>query len=300
MGGGKWEVGSGQWEVGDGKWVLDSGKNVRVKKAKKFRPDDINQELVRRFRLYLSRLEIEEGQSLKRKTQSYYLIALRSFLRYLIKKDIKTLAPEKIELPKAESSSLKFLSREQVERFLNMPNINHLAGLRDKAILEVLFSTGLRVSELVKLNRDKIDFERGEFGIIGKGGRPRLVFLSKRANSWLQRYLVKREDDYKPLFIRSQKPKMEITDDGEELRLSTRSVQRLVKKYVRLARLPVEATPHTLRHSFATDLLMNGADLRSLQEMLGHKNISTTQIYTHVTNPQLRKVHRQFHRRDGN
>jgi site-specific recombinase XerD len=234
--------------------------------------------------------------SLKRVTQNYHLIALRSFLKYCLKRDIAVVAPEKIDLPKAESHSIKFLERDQVDRLLNMPEISRNDGLRDKAILEVLFSTGLRVSELVGLNRDTINFERKEFGVIGKGRRARVVFLSDSAADWLKRYLTAREDDIPALFIRysGKKP-----DDGsgasESLRLSSRSVQRLVEKYVKKARLPVKITPHGLRHSFATDLLSGGADLRAIQEMLGHKNVSTTQIYTHITNPQLKEIHSKFH-----
>src|SRR3989338_11006733 len=238
---------------------------------------------ITRYRVYLSRLETKPGMSLSRATQAYHIIALRSFLKCLIKRDVNTLAPEKIELPKTESRSLKFLTTEQVERLLSSPGISDERSLRDKAILEVLFSTGLRVSELVNLNRETIDFNRREFGVIGKGGRPRVVFLSVRAGRWLKTYLDKRRDQEKALFV---------SDLG---RLTDRSVQRLVGKYCRKAKLPVTITPHGLRHSYATDLLMGGADIRSVQEMLGHKNIATTQIYTHVTNQQLQKVHEQHH-----
>lgn len=178
-----------------------------------------------------------------------------------------------------------------------MPEISEVAGLRDKAILEVLFSTGLRVSEIVKLNRESINLETREFGVIGKGGRARVVFLSESSVYWLKKYLAQREDDYKPLFIRYAGKKAEADKTGEKLRLTVRSVQRIVEKYVKKARLPIKITPHGLRHSFATDLLSAGADLRAIQEMLGHKNISTTQIYTHVTNPQLKEIHNKFHRR---
>ena len=167
-------------------------------------------------------------------------------------------------------------------------------GLRDRAMLELLFSTGLRVSELVRLNHNQVNLDRKEFGVIGKGGRARLVFVSDRAKDWIKRYLEKRKDRFSPLFIRYSGKVIE-ENNGEKMRLTARSVERIVKKYVRIARLPVDATVHTLRHSFATDLLTNGADLRSVQEMLGHKNISTTQIYTHVTNRQLREVHESFH-----
>lgn len=249
-------------------------------------PRDITMEKIHEYRLFLSRYVDPHGISLKRATQNYHLIALRSFLKYLLKRDITVIAPEKIDLPKAESRSIKFLEREQVERLLNMPE-NH----RDKAILEVLFSTGLRVSELTKLNRDQINFERREFGVIGKGRRARVVFLSESATMWLQKYLDERKDSDKALFVRTSGKKT------DTLRLTPRSVQRLVEKYVKRARLPIKITPHGLRHSFATDLLSGGADLRAIQEMLGHKNVSTTQIYTHITNPQLKEIHKKFHRK---
>lgn len=249
---------------------------------------------VRKYRVYLSRKTDNKGKTLKKVTQNYYVIALRSFLRFLTKNDIKTLEPSKIDLPKTESRSLKFLEREQVDRLVTMPDTTKEAGIRDRAIMELLFSTGLRVSELVKLNHEQINIERREFGVVGKGGRARVVFISDRAAEWIQRYMDARSDVYKPLFIRYAKDKSE-ADDGEKMRLTARSIERIVKKYVAEARLPVDATVHTMRHSFATDLLTNGADIRSVQEMLGHKNIATTQIYTHVTNKQLRDVHKAFH-----
>jgi len=254
----------------------------------------LNLEIIKKYRVFLSRFTAKNGIPLSRITQSYHVIALRAFLRYLIKNDYRTIAPEKIELPKSESRSLKFLTTEQVERLLGQPEISKPQGLRDKAILETLFSTGLRVSELVKLNRDKIDLNRREFGVIGKGGRARVVFLSKMAAEWIGKYLSSRSDKWEPLFIRLVK-NPDIVEDGKKLRLTPRSIQRIVKKYVRKAKIPVDATVHTLRHSFATDLLMAGADIRSVQELLGHKNIATTQIYTHVTNKQLRDVHETFH-----
>lgn len=256
----------------------------------------ITADTIREFRLFLSRYTDLQGLTLKRVTQNYHLIALRSFLKYLIKRDVPIISPDKIDLPKAESRSIKFLEKEQIERLLNMPEGGSEEGLRDKALLETLFSTGLRVSELVKLNRDQINFERKEFGVIGKGRRARVVFLSDTAVYWLQKYLANRTDTHAPLFIRYNGPKPDPNDKtGETHRLTARSVQRAVEKYVKKARLPIKITPHGLRHSFATDLLSNGADLRAIQEMLGHKNVSTTQIYTHVTNPQLRAVHEKFH-----
>src|SRR3989344_4415168 len=231
-------------------------------------PKDLTIETVRKYRVYLAHLNSPNGNiPLKRVTQNYYVIALRSFLRYLIRKDLAVVAPEKIELPKTESRSLKFLDRDQVERLLAQPDISGDQGLRDKAIMEMLFSTGLRVSELCKLDVDQVNIERKEFGVIGKGRRARVVFISDRCALWLERYIFKRLDSFKPLFIRyagNQEPII----NGEKMRLTSRSVQRLVDKYVRKARLPVAATPHGLRPSFATDLLMNGADLRSVQALL--------------------------------
>lgn len=257
---------------------------------------DINVDIVRKYRLYLSDWVDDKGITLMRVTQSYYIIALRSMLRFLVRNDYDTLSPEKIDLPKSESKSLKFLEKDNLKTLFDSVDVsgNNESGLRDRAILELLFSTGLRVSEAARLNRDQINFETREFGVIGKGGRARVVFLSDSAAQWLSIYFEKREDPWKPAFIRYAKEK-NYEDDGEKMRLTTRSIERIVGKYVKKSRIPVNATPHTLRHSFATDLLYNGADLRSVQEMLGHKNISTTQIYTHVTNPQLKQVHKKFH-----
>lgn len=249
---------------------------------------------VRKYRVYLANREDEKGLTLKRVTQNYYIIALRSFLKFLIKKDYQTLEPSKIDLPKTESRSIKFLERDHVDRLVTACDTSKIEGIRDRAILELLFSTGLRVSELVKLNCDQINLERREFGVIGKGGRARVVFVSDRAVEWIKMYLEKREDTFKPLFIRYS-GKVIDENSGERMRLTSRSIERIVKKYVRLSRIPIDATVHTLRHSFATDLLINGADLRSVQEMLGHKNIATTQIYTHITNRQLREIHKAFH-----
>lgn len=255
---------------------------------------DIDLSDIRRYRVFLANRADEKGLTLKRVTQNYYVIALRSFLRFLIKNDHKTLEPSKIDLPKTESRSLKFLEREQIERLVTAADTSKEEGIRDRAILELLFSTGLRVSELVKLNHDQVNIERKEFGVIGKGGRARLVFTSDRAADWIARYMKVRKDKYKPLFIRYA-GKVSEENNGEKMRLTARSIERIVKKYVKIARIPVDASVHTLRHSFATDLLTNGADLRSVQEMLGHKNIATTQIYTHITNKQLREVHEAFH-----
>ena len=252
-------------------------------------------DLLRSYRLYLARFTDQKDAPLSKKTQSYHMIALRSWLKWMIKNDVNVLHPEKIDLPKAESHSMKFLNLSQLERLFLQPDLEKKNGFRDRTMLEVLFSTGLRVSELVSLNRDQVDLERKEFGVIGKGRKPRVVFLSDRATEWLSRWLSTREDNWRPVFIRFSQRRPDILADGEEMRLTTRSVQRLVDQYCRRARLPIKITPHGLRHSFATDLLFNGAGLRDVQEMLGHKNIATTQIYTHVTQPQLRKVHQQFH-----
>jgi len=256
---------------------------------------ELDQEVVRRYRVYLSRYVDEQGKTLCKRTQGYHVIALRAWLKFLIKNDLSVLHPEKIDLPKAESKHMKFLNTEKIERLLSQPILSKKGGLRDKAILEVLFSTGLRVSELVGLNRDQLDLKSREFGVIGKGRRPRVVFLSTRARDWLARYLNSREDRWQPVFIRYSGAKPELMTDGEEMRLTARSVQRLVDKYSKKAKLPIKISPHGIRHSFATDLLVNGASLRDVQEMLGHKNIATTQIYTHVTKPQLKKVYDKTH-----
>lgn len=255
---------------------------------------DINTEVVRRFRVSLTKLPDGKGGYISRKTQGYHAIALRSFLKWLIKNDYKVMAPDKIELPKIEDRKIKFLTGEEVDRLLNAPSLSDISGLRNKAILEVLFSTGLRISELTKLDKDKVNLERREFGVVGKGGKARVVFLSMRAADWLKKYLQSRRDRFKPLFVR-HKGKVEVTTESEKMRLTPRSIQRILKKYSRKIKLPIDATPHILRHSFATDLLMAGADIRSVQEMLGHKNIQTTQVYTHVTHKHLKEIHESFH-----
>ncbi len=267
-------------------WAAEFHPNLKL--------NSLNLDIVRKYRKYLSDLTDQNNMTLKRVTQSYHIIALRSFLRYLVRNDIDTLAPEKIDLPKGESKSLKFLEKDHLRELVNSIDISTEKGLRDRAILELLFSTGLRVSELSRLNRDMINFKSREFGVIGKGGRARIVFLSDSAAFWLTKYFERREDDYAPVYIRYAKGKDSL-NNGEKMRLTPRSIERIVEKYVKKSKIPVKATPHTLRHSFATDLLSNGADLRSVQEMLGHKNISTTQIYTHITNPQLKQVHKKFH-----
>lgn len=262
------------------------------------RPEQISLEVVRKYRLYLARLRVGRGTPLQRVTQSYHIVALRAFLRYLlVQRDISTLSPDKIELPRQGSRSVNFLNPDQVERLLNSPQPSTKVGLRDKAILETLFSTGLRVSELVSLNRDQVDSERKEFGVKGKGNKIRVVFLSDTAAEWIESYLASRRDDFRALFIRYSGA-VDGRNGGEKMRLTARSIQNIVAKYAKRSGLPIEATPHTLRHSFATDLLISGADIRSVQEMLGHESIRTTQVYTHVTNRHLKEIHRAFHGRD--
>ena len=261
-------------------------------------PQDINLELIRKYRIFLARFRYRKDLQLRPITQSYHIVALRSFLRYLVvQKDITTLSPEKIELPKQTSRSVSFLSLEQIERLLNSPKLYEESGLRDRAILELLFSTGLRVSELAKLNRDQLNLERKEFGVRGKGNKLRVVFLSDTATHWIKRYLLSRLDRYKPLFIRLRNT-ANASKDGENLRLTVRSIENIVVKYAKKSGLPLKVSPHTLRHSFATDLLISGADIRSVQEMLGHESIRTTQVYTHVTNRHLKEIHDTFHRKN--
>jgi site-specific recombinase XerD len=253
-------------------------------------PDDIWN-----YRVFLSREQNEKGTSLSKLTQNYYLIALRALLSYFLAKDIVSVAPGKVTLPKdaAKEKTVKFLTLEQIEKLLDAPDPTNPTGLRDKAILEILFSTGLRIAELVSLNREQFDSienkEDFELGVIGKGSRPRTVYFSERALDWLKKYLRTRGDKQKALFINYR------SRSQEENRLTTRSIERIIKKCAILAGVPIFTTPHTLRHSYATDLLSQGVDLRSIQEFLGHKNIVTTQIYTHVTNKRLRDIHREFH-----
>ncbi len=260
-------------------------------------PQGLTYEMVKKYRLHLTRQVSEVTKhELKRSYQNYFMVGLRAFLRYLILKGYTTLAPDQVELGKQGDRTVKFLDQQQLEQLIEAPDTTTIEGIRDRAILETLFSTGLRVAELTSLNRDQINLERREFGVIGKGRKARVVFLSDEAIDWLAKYLQLRKDKHKPLFIRYNGKKHNPEDqDGEDLRLTPRSVARMVEKYVKQQALSVKATPHTLRHSFATDLLINGADLRSVQEMLGHSNIATTQIYTHVTNKHLKDIHSSFH-----
>ncbi len=260
-----------------------------------FPVEKIDENTIREFRLYLSHTYKNPFKgSLKRQTQNYFLVALRSFFRYLLRQKLKVLSPEMIELGKLRDRNIKFLQPEQLERLFRIVETRDESGLRDRAILEVLFSTGLRVSELVGLNKEHANLNTGEFGVIGKGGKARVVFLSKRAKEWLTKYLNQRKDPYRALFVRYSGPKSKELDD-EKMRLSARSVERLIDKYRKKAGITIRIGPHVLRHSYATDLLTHGADIRSVQEMLGHKNISTTQIYTHVTNVRLKEVHEKYH-----
>jgi site-specific recombinase XerD len=267
--------------------------------SKVSRPGDLTLDDIRDFRLWLNRQENGRGAGLKKSTQNYYLIAIRSWLKYLQKQDVKTLAPEKIELAKVGERQVSVLEGDDLERFLKAPIAKgqSLLELRDKAILELLFSTGLRVSELASLKRNSINLAKDEFTIRGKGDKLRVVFLSPTARHWLKEYLDKRRDDHQAMFIRLDRAGRRST---EVATLTPRSIERMVDHYAKAAGLTKKISPHTLRHSYATDLLINGADIRSVQAMLGHASIQTTQVYTHVTNKQLREVHKAFHdtRRD--
>lgn len=268
-------------------------------KEKVTKTDQIIGETIRQYRLYLHHLTDKDGKNLKKVTINYHLIALRSFLKFLSKKDIAALAAEKIELADTEDREINFLEQAEVESLLEAPDTRTIQGLRGKAMLETLFSTGLRVSELVNLKREQINVEKGEFAVLGKGGKIRLVFLSRKAKFYLKKYLNARTDNDPSVFIRFGRRKNPLLQPPEtkERRLTPRTVQRLIRYYARKAGITKPVTPHVLRHSFATDLLVNGADLRSVQSLLGHASVTTTQIYTHLTNPQLKKIHQSFHGR---
>jgi len=256
---------------------------------------DINEDLVRKWRLWLNRLGTNTSDEMSKVTQNYHLIALRSFLRFCSKRGWDALAADKIELAHTRRPQVTFLTAEEIEQLASQPDTSTITGLRDRAIIELLISSGLRISELVNLDRDHINLSRREFMVRGKGQKDRPVFISAEAASWIELYLKKRQDNSAPLFIRysgSKKP----DSSGNYKRLTARSIQRMISRYAKLAGITKHVSPHTLRHSFATDLLMNGADLRAVQAMLGHSNIATTQIYTHITDPHLKKVHEQFHR----
>lgn len=258
---------------------------------------DIDQEFIRKWRLWLNRLGTNTSEELQKNTLNYHLIALRSFLKWCAKRDIDALPADKIELAKTSRKQVTFLSAEELSNLFAQPKTNSLQGLRDRSILELLFSSGLRVSELTGLNKEHINLKKREFMVRGKGQKDRPIFISPEAAEWLEKYITERNDTIPALFIRHGKSGKAVTEDrsGNYQRLTPRSVQRLVARYALLAGITKHVSPHTLRHSFATDLLMNGADLRSVQAMLGHSNIATTQIYTHVTDPHLKKIHEQFH-----
>ena len=257
---------------------------------------DINRELLRKYRLKLNRYGSENGgDDLKTITQAYHLIALRGFLRYLARREIKSLDPSLVDLPHVIRKQVTFLHFDEVEEMLNQIDTSTESGLRDRAIIELLYSGGLRVSELVGLNRDSINLGRREFMVRGKGSKDRPIFISKSAADRVQDYLDARTDSLPALFLNNSRNTQAVDTSGNYRRMTARSVERIVEKYARLAGITKHVSPHTLRHSFATDLLMNGADLRSVQSMLGHADISTTQIYTHVTDAHLKEIHEKFH-----
>jgi len=255
---------------------------------------DINPDLVRKWRLWLHELGSDRADELSKSTQNYHLIALRNFLKFCHKRNIEALSPDQIELAHVVRPQVTFLDNEELSRLIAKPNTNEISGLRDRAILELLFSSGLRVSELINLDRTHINLDRREFMVRGKGQKDRPIFVSQDAADWLKIYIDKRSDNLPALFI-SYSGRHQTETTGNYRRLTARSVQRMIARYAIMAGITKHVSPHTLRHSFATDLLMNGADLRSVQAMLGHSNIATTQIYTHVTDPHLKSVHEKFH-----
>ncbi|OGC59642.1 hypothetical protein A3A70_01620 [candidate division WWE3 bacterium RIFCSPLOWO2_01_FULL_42_11] len=262
-------------------------------------PEKLTMEVIKSYRLWLNREDEKTGETkLKKITQNYHLIALRTFLKFCAKRDIPTLAAEKIELMEPEAREINILNIEQLEEILKKPDLATLPGKRDRALMECLFSTGLRVSEVVSLNRSQIDLERREFSVVGKGRKRRVVFLSQRAAHYLTLWLDARADNFDPVFIRLKGKRTKADPMGNDLRLNVRTVQRIVRKYTSQAGIMMAVTPHTLRHSFATDLLLGGADVRSVQELLGHSSITTTQIYTHFTNNELKKIHDEYHHKN--
>lgn len=259
------------------------------------KPTDITQEWLRKYRLWLNRYQTEKGKGLSVTTQAYHLIALRGFLKYLAKRNIKSLDPVLVELPRTHRPQVTFLHVDEIDRILAEIPLDTEDGLRDRAIFELLFSTGLRISELTGLNRGDVNLTRREFMVRGKGQKDRPVFISQSAADAVQDYLDERKDKLPALFLNNSRNQPMVGTSGDYRRLTPRSIERIINKYVRAAGITKHVTPHTLRHSFATDLLMNGADLRSVQSLLGHSNISTTQIYTHVTDPHLKDIHEKFH-----
>lgn len=260
---------------------------------------ELTPEVVRKWRLWLNDLGSDRADELGKATQNYHLIALRNFLKYCHKRGIAAMSADQIELAKVARSKVTFLDKNELERLLEQPNTSELSGLRDRAILELLYSSGLRVSELVGLDIAHINLQRREFTVRGKGQKDRPVFISEDAARWVQLYLDAREDNLPALFI-SYGGRATANTSGNYRRLTPRSIQRMIARYALLAGITKHVSPHTLRHSFATDLLMNGADLRSVQAMLGHSNIATTQIYTHVTDPHLKSIHEKFHNKASN
>lgn len=261
-------------------------------------PADVTPEIMREYRLWLNRLPVSAGtpqQTLKKKTQNFHLIALRAFLKYIRKRGVASLNPELIELAKVPERSLDLITKAELTRLMEGPDTTTLVGLRDLAILDLLFSTGLRVSELCSLSRDTIDLTRDEFSVRGKGEKVRIVFLSSRAKASLSAYLKERKDLEEAMFIQYDKSAHSLQVKNKNLRLTPRSVQRIMRKYAVMAGITRTVTPHVIRHSFATDLLQNGADIRSVQALLGHAHIGTTQIYTHVTDTHLKEIHKKFH-----
>lgn len=260
------------------------------------KPSDLTPEILRKFRLRLNRFDDNQNhERLSALTQSYHLIALRGFLKYLAKRGIHSLDPSLVDLPRAAKKQVTFLHFDEVERLLAEIPIDTETGLRDRAIIELLFSGGLRVSELCNLNRDSINLARREFMVRGKGKKDRPIFIDQTTADHLEEYLSARSDTLPALFLNNSSNQNIPDTSGDFRRLSPRSIERIIQKYARLAGITKHVTPHTLRHSFATDLLMNGADLRSVQSLLGHANIATTQIYTHITDPHLKEVHEKFH-----
>ena len=260
------------------------------------KPADLTPEILRKFRLRLNRFDDNQNhERLSALTQSYHLIALRGFLKYLAKRGIKSLDPSLVDLPRATKKQVTFLHFDEVSRLLSEIPTDTETGLRDRAIIELLFSGGLRVSELCNLNRDSINLARREFMVRGKGKKDRPIFIDQTTAEHIEEYLNARTDTLPALFLNNSSNQNIPDTSGDFRRLSPRSIERIIGKYTRLAGITKHVTPHTLRHSFATDLLMNGADIRSVQSLLGHANIATTQIYTHITDPHLKEVHEKFH-----
>lgn len=259
------------------------------------KPQDITNDFIRKYRLWLNRYENYNGATLSILTQNYHLIALRNFLKYLQDREIDSLEPSRVKLPKISRKQVTFLELSEIRRILDEINLDSEAGLRDYALIQLLFSSGLRVSELTSLNRDHINLDRCEFMVRGKGSKDRPIFISKSAAKALDIYLDSRTDNLPPLFL-SYSKNQQPTNDGNFRRLTNRSVERIISRYAKLAGITKKVSPHTMRHSFATDLLINGADIRSVQDMLGHSSIVTTQIYTHVTDAHLKDIHTKFHK----